>query len=305
MKNIINYFYNLNLLSVYELNDRYYFIINNLEYFFVKFNRPLEDIKIVFDLYQELNSRNILVNDIITNKDNSVITMVNNIPYILLLNKVKNRVIDMNDILYMENNTINISKESKLYRTNWINLWSMKLDYYEKQMNEILKKYPILYNSIDYYIGLGENAISYLVNNKYVINNTCVSHKRVDIDLGSFDFYNPVNLIIDSRVRDFSEYIKNMFFKDKMNFDILEYYLNYMNFSKDEYVLLISRLLFPTYYFDIYDKIINNDLDEKIINRIINKTMDYILFLKKSILFIVYNKKINISFIEWILNINP
>ena len=79
------------------------------------------------------------------------------------------------------------------------------------------------------------------------------------------------------------------------------YYLNYINLSKEEYILLISRLLFPTYFFDVYDKIINNELDEKIVKPIIDKTDSYISFIKNIFFFIIYQKGINIPYIEWII----
>ena len=74
-----------------------------------------------------------------------------------------------------------------------------------------------------------------------------------------------------------------------------------MNFSKDEYILLISRLLFPTYYFDICDEIISNNVNEDKIKKVLDKSNDYITFLKSTFYYIIYNKKINIPYIEWIV----
>lgn len=301
MKNIINYYYNISLLDVYLVDNKYYFNFKNNDYFFIVFNRPIEDASSVYNLYLELKKRTLLTNEIILNKDNQIITFVNNIPYILIKDKVKNNQININDILYIQNNTINITKDKKLNRNNWINMWKSKIDYYEEIMNNISKKYPLLYNTIDYYIGIGENAISYLIYNKVKNDNTCLSHKRIDINKSSFDFYNPINYILDNRVRDFAEYTKNLFFLDKISFNNYIYFLDYMNYTKEEYILLISRLLFPTFYFDMYDNIINNNLDEKIIEPIINRTDSYILFIKDIMIYIIYQKKINIPFIEWII----
>jgi len=301
MKNIINYYYNISLLDVYLVDNKYYFNFKNNDYFFIVFNRPIEDASSVYNLYLELKKRTLLTNEIILNKDNQIITFVNNIPYILIKDKVKNNQININDILYIQNNTINITKDKKLNRNNWINMWKSKIDYYEDIMNNISKKYPLLNNTIDYYIGIGENAISYLIYNKVKNDNTCLSHKRIDINKSSFDFYNPINYILDNRVRDFAEYTKNLFFLDKISFNNYRYFLDYMNYTKEEYILLISRLLFPTFYFDMYDNIINNKLDEKIIEPIINKTDSYILFIKDIMIYIIYQKKINIPFIEWII----
>ncbi len=301
MKNIINYYYDFNILNLFSINNMYYFNIDNNNYFFMIYDRPLNEINSITSIYIELFNRKIVVNDIILNNNKQAITMVNNIPYILVREKCNNHPININDILYIQNNTLNISKDKILCRNDWIKLWSMKIDYYEEQMKDLLKKYKLLNESIDYYIGLGENAISYLVYNNIKINNIVLSHKRIDINKGTFDFYNPINFILDSRVRDFSEYIKNLFFNNRINFDTFKYYIDYMNFSRDEYILLMSRLLFPTYYFDIYDEIINNNLSEEKIKNVLDKSNDYITFLKSTFYYIIYNKKINIPYIEWIV----
>jgi len=301
MKNIINYYYNFNLLDVYLVDNKYYFNYKNNDYFFIVFDRPIEDAQSIYNLFLELKKRRLLTNDIILNKDNQIITFVNNTPYILLKDNVKNNQININDILYIQNNTINILKDKKLFRNNWINMWEAKIDYYEQIMNNSLGKYKILNSTIDYYIGLGENAISYLVNNKITNSVLCLSHKRIDINKSAFDFYNPINYILDNRVRDFSEYIKNLFFLDMISINNYKYFLDYMNFTREEYILLISRLLFPTYYFDMYDNIINYNLDEKVMEDIINKTDSYISFIRDIMMYIIYQKRINIPFIEWII----
>ncbi len=300
MKNIINYYYNLNLLNVYEVKNMYYFSYKNSDYFFMIFDRSIDEVQNIYNLFLELKKRMILTNSIIVNKDNQIITFVNNNPYILIRDDVKNKRINFNDILYIQNNTYNILRDKKLFRNDWVKMWQIKIDYYEEQMNNMSKRYKLLSNTIDYYIGLGENAISYLLNSR-INNNICLCHKRIGVNETAFDFYNPINYILDSRVRDFCEYIKNLYFYMNIDFDIFRYYLEYMNFSRDEYILLVSRLLFPTYYFDLYDSIINNNLDEEIIKPIISKTKNYILFIKKIMMYIIYQKGINIPYIEWII----
>ena len=299
MKNIINYYYGFNILNLYSLDDLYYFNIDNNNYYFMTLDRPINEINSIVSIYIELKKRRILTNEIIFNNSNQAITMVNNNPYILIKEKINNHLVNINDILYLQNNTINISKDRLLFRNDWVKLWSLKIDYYEEQMRD--NKYKLLNESINYYIGLGENAISYLVYNEVKTINVVLSHKRIDINKGTFNFYNPINFILDSRVRDFSEYIKCLFFDDKINFDTFRYYIDYMNFSKDEYILLISRLLFPTYYFDICDEIISNNVNEDKIKKVLDKSNDYITFLKSTFYYIIYNKKINIPYIEWIV----
>lgn len=299
MKNIINYFYNLNVLELYDISNGVYFNINNNSYIFMKYDRSINEVKSIYSLYKELKGRNISINDIVLNRENQIISFVNNIPYILIKDNTKNGNIDINDLLYVQNNTLNIKNDKIICRNDWIKLWSLKLDYYDNNFSRLTNEYPLLRESIDFYIGLGENAVSYLVYNPINDNKMVLSHRR--IDFSSFSFYNPINFILDNRVRDFSEYIKNMFFNGNISFDEFSRYIDYMNFNREEYILLISRLLFPTYYFDLFDSIINKEIDEDKIKNVLNKKNDYVLFLKNTFYYIIYTKKISLPYIEWII----
>lgn len=304
MKNAINYYYKLLVDNISKKGDEYYFYLNNEEYRLIVFNRPFEDINSIYKLNIEMINNNILVHQIILNKDSEVVTNINNKPYLLLkLCAYKNDKIFINDIKYYQTYTSNLIYDNDLLRTNWIQMWSDKIDYYEYQISELGKKYPILINSLSYYIGLGENAISYITN-KENYNDTSlvkvVSHKRIVIKNGSFDFYNPINFIIDNRVRDISEYIKNSFFYNEFNMHEIKLYLDNINFNEYEYNLLYSRLLFPSYYFDIYDEVINNNLPEEKIIDIIKKNASYEDFLYKMYIYITKEKNIFLEPIEWL-----
>ena len=306
MKNTLDYYYNIRIDNLIKTNKDYYFYINNEEYHLLKYNRPIEDALYIYNLNVEMLKRNAIVHKIILNKDNQVTTIINNEAYILIkLCNYKNDKVNLWNINYLENMTYNIEYNKVLLRDNWIKLWSEKIDYYEYQINQLGKEYPILCDSLSYFIGLGENAISYLVNNiKEEKEILVVSHKRIKINNGSFEFYNPLNFIIDNRVRDVGEYIKESFFLDNLNINELKLYLNNSNYNREEYIYLFSRLLFPTYYFDKYDEIINNNVDEDIIIPILNKINDYERFLISIYKYIIYEKKVQIEPLEWLLKID-
>lgn len=301
MNNIINYYYKINVLDVYNLDDKYYFNYRDNNYFLVPFNRDINDLKGILMICDELKRRNILTNEIIINIFNKYFIPINNKYYVLVKENTNIYNLTLNDILYVQNNTINISNNFNLYRTNSIKLWEDKIDYYEDKIKKIQNKYRYVDMTFDYFIGLAENAVIYLINNKVEVNNTVLSHRRINIVNGSFDYYNPVNYIIDNRTRDFAEYIKQLFFSEKLDFEIVINFLNYMNFSKDEYVLLMGRLLFPTYYFDLLDRIIDNNEKDIILKNVYEKIDEYILFLKQLFNYILYNRRINIQFIPWII----
>lgn len=304
MKNTINYYYNIVIDDFIKSEKDYYFHLNNEEYHLIIFDRPYDDIEPIYKLNLEMKKRGSIVHEIILNKDKQIVTLINDVPYVLIkLCKYKNDRVFLNDINYMQNMTRNIQADKSLFRTDWVKMWSQKIDYYEYQISQLGKKYPILCDSLSYFIGLGENAISYIINNQSIDNTSypVVSHKRIRVSDGSFEFYNPLNLVIDSRVRDISEYIKNCFISEKLDLYEIKSFFQISNFSKNEYMLLFSRLLFPTFYFDIYDEIINNNYSEEKIIDIIEKTYGYEELLFNIYKFIVYEKKVSLEPIEWLI----
>ena len=304
MNNVISYYYGINVLDIYDLGSMYYFNYDNKNYYLMPFNRDYNDIKGIIDLCLELKKRNVLTNEIMINKFNMYLTPINKNYYVLLKDNSSDNPVTMNDIFYIQNNTLGIVGSKNLYRTDYIKLWESKIDYYEDKVREIHGKYINIDKSIDYYIGLSENAVVYLINNEIKISNVVLSHRRINISKGGIDFYNPINYVIDNRTRDFSEYIKDMFFNDNLSFEMFINYLEYMRFDRDEYILFIGRMLFPSYYFDLVDRIIDNNENDIILEGIINKQDEYINFIRDIFNYLIKVKRINIPYIEWIIKKN-
>ena len=307
MKNTINFYYNIFLDELIKKDNCYYFYYGGDEYYFVPFNRPYDDVQSIYKLNLEMKKRRCLVHELVLNKDKSIITVVNGISYVLIkLCKYKNDKVFLNDINYIQNMTVNIECDKSLVRNDWIKLWSEKIDYYEYQISQVGKKYPLLCDSLSYFIGMGENAISYLVNNldSKTNVNLVVSHKRIYQERGSLNFYDPLNFVVDSRVRDVAEFIKETFYNKTLNLYDLKSYFNMANLTKNEYILLLGRLLFPTYYFDIYDDIINKGKSEELVINIIDRTDEYESLLNTIYKFILYEKKARLEPIEWLQDKN-
>lgn len=292
MKNALNYYYNLNIDNIHQKNKNYYFKVNNLQYMLLEcINEKINDI---YSLNVYL-TKNYPFYKIILNKDNKVITIINETNYILL--EINNNIKELNLNEIIKINNISIVNFNKLRRDNWYTLWTNKIDYFEYQINQIGKKYPIIRESFNYYIGLAETAISLIksINNEGMYLS--LSHKRIN---NAFDLYNPLNLIIDVRIRDICEYFKFCFFENKNIFKELELFLNYNKLSYNESVYFLARMLFPTYYFDLYEKIIANEVKEEEIKKIISKVDKYEKLLK----YIYLNFKNNNLYIEWLEKIN-
>lgn len=291
MKNTINYYYNLNINTIHQKEKNYYFKADNKNYLLLK----CTNIEEPDDIYR-LNiylSQILPVHRIVLNANNEAITKINDSNYLLLELFSNNNKINLNNIIELSNIRIPFSVD-KLKRNDWYNLWIKKVDYFEYQLSQIGKKYPLIRESFNYYIGLAENAII-LVNN-IDFNNIPLglSHRR--ITNMSFNLYNPLNIVIDARIRDVCEYFKFCFFN---NIDIsmeLELFLSYNSFDINEAKLFLARMFFPTYYFDLYEKIIDNEIDESEIKKVIIKADNYEKILKQ----VYYHFKNNQINIEWL-----
>ena len=147
---------------------------------------------------------------------------------------------------------------------------------------------------------MSENAISYY-NNIEIDNNMMyyISHKVLRPTDKVDSLYNPLNIIYDYRVRDVAEYIKNSFWTDNHNiYNELNNYLYKNNLSLNEVKLLISRVLFPSFYFDLYEDIFNYNKDEKILNNIISRIDEYEEYLNSVIIY--FKRFYPIDEIEWL-----
>ena len=163
MKNNIMYYYKLNIDNIYQSNDYFYFDIGNERYELVIYTRDIKEQQAIYELNRKMLMSNILVHEIILNKDNYIVTIINNIPYILYKIYInKDKEISLSELTYLSN--YNFEYDDILKRDNWNILWGKKIDYLEYQINQMGKKYPILVDSFSYFVGLAENAISYAKN---------------------------------------------------------------------------------------------------------------------------------------------
>lgn len=301
MKNNIMYYYNLRIDNITQNNNNYYFTINNDNYCFTIYTRDIKESNEIYKLNKYMLSSNILVHEIIPNKDNYVVTIINNIPYILYKIYInKNKKLTINELTYLSNYTYQVDKI--LTRNNWNILWSNKIDYFEYQINQMGKKYPILVDTFAYFTGLAENAISYV---KYTTletqietsDNPVISHRKINNTIESL--YNPLNIILDHKSRDIAEYIKLSFLNKNTNiYQELDSYFSSNYYSEYGLRLLYARIIYPSFYFDMYEQIIQGLRKESDLLNIVSLLDDYELYLKE--MYYYLKKYHNIPEIDWI-----
>lgn len=284
MKNILEFFYQIVLND--EINQQGYFFYNNNLFELKEYKRSQEEIKglVILNNYMLIN--NIKINRIILNINNEPLSFYNNKYYVLL--KIDYRNVYNN--CYNSYRSPNIRELDILKRNSWSNLWSIKIDYIEYQVSHLIHKYPILYKTVNYYIGLSENAIM-AFNMLNVHEELYISHRRLN------DVFDPTELVIDYKVRDISEYIKNTFFYKENSYDEIINYIRTLRLEKMDYMLLYIRLLFPSYYFDMYYEILNGRREEDIL-LITSKASLYEKMLKD--IYNIFKSYVNIINILWL-----
>ncbi len=311
MNNYIDYYYNLYPNTIEKVGRNYRFFLNNEKYYIIMYERNLEEMDTLVKLNKEMIERGSLVHEIVLTKDGKAVFLCDNNSYALLRVYINENIpIKIEDIFYMLDYNDTIKPNNIIGRMNWANLWSSKVDYFEYHIGHLIKKYPYMYKTIDYYLGLAENAISYVKDIKTPASLISICHRRIGVTSTLFDLYNPFNLVIDYKVRDIAEYIKSVFFYgenscvecvvnsenmivDKCNIILERIFKKYI-FDNEALKLLFARLLFPSYYFDLYENVIDNSLNENVISCIIKKSSAYEEFLKIILL------KTPIPYVEWL-----
>lgn len=284
MENVINYYYDLYPLEIKKINDDYHFKIDNDYYILSLILDDIEDVEHIID---ELNNTNILYHLLIYNKEGNLIVNYENNNYALF----KVRINLENNEVYKELPLVKVKSNN-----NWGLIWSKRIDYYESQFSELEFDKDII-NIMQYYIGLTEIAISYFntIKDSYNDEMYSIGHKKTNSPINTINFYNPANMIIDLSVRDLSEYIKESFFNDILtDSEILNIINNYI-FNDTMANYFLDRLLYPSYFFNLYDDYIENkEIDNKLFD-IIKKSQEYEILLNKIYLNLISKYKIIIS----------
>lgn len=306
MKETLEYYYGLDIENIEELDGKYHIKQENQDYFFVFYNRGIEELEDIINVSNEMVKKGINVHKILINRNNSFLTKVGEYNYILFAVSNLNEEYDIFDMVKISEKLVLNNNKSNLYRNNWGTLWSEKIDYFEYQVRELSIEKDVVKNSFSYYVGMAENAISYVNNTNMKYGGDAyrivLSHRRVFYPNYKLNYLNPLSFVFDLEVRDIAEYLKAMFFKKDVGFclDELSSYLKIRHLSLYEYQMLYARLLYPTYYFDVYESVMNKNGDEEQLVNIIKKCDSYEEFLKKAYLEI--SKYAKIDKIEWIIN---
>ena len=286
MKNFINYYYGIEINNIIKDSGKIFFEYNGENYALKKINNFH-----ISENYGELIekiSKYTPFSKIIRNKFGKIITTIQDNNYILF--KIFVNANDLINIYNIENNSFIDNEFSKCVKyIPWINLWEQKIDYFENYFNSKKNQLFKAYWECQYVIGIAEMALLYLKVTEQSIktkkcDNLAIQHRRINKSTSMLEYYDPTNIIIDHSSRDIGEYIKNLNIEE-IDLEKMDKYFKKRNLSTYWIQKFYSRILFPSFIFDKFEEIINNQdldmhkfLEEKINNhiKIINKIGKYL-----------------------------
>lgn len=287
MKQILYYYYNLDFDIELEVEDK--FILKNKNDLYILKRLEIDE-KLLQQIIHILNNYHILFHNIVLNVKNELISSYKNKEYVLLRvdKRLENNWIDFN-ILEVDYHLIDIGS-----------LWEQKIDYYIQIMKDDVQKDIYFLSIFNYYIGMSENAISIVnrIKNNSINLKRVISHKRIKYPFDYIEYFDPTEMIIDYRIRDYSEYLKSKVLKKDVLVKEEIKYILLSNFTNDEINVLIARLLYPSYFWDFIDNWIETSKKKDEILKFIEIIRKYESFLNDMIENLSINY--NIYQIDWI-----
>lgn len=261
MRNALFYKYGLSISDIYRKDNYYYFFYDDLKYIVMSHDYTYKDLEFKLYLADYLKYYGIRVHSVLKTKDGNWDFLYEEKNYILMCLNYdwqNEQQITLDEIITFSNKTFLHHKP-----ISYAQIWSEKIDYIEYQMREMGKDYNLIRDSIAYFIGLGENAITLSSFGKSDIY--CVSHNKLSLD--PLYFYNPLTFIIDMRIRDIAEFFKRLMLEKKIQPSL--FMIGIEGLNDEEIILLYARLLFPNYYFDLVEDCLLDGKEEKQIKEVI------------------------------------
>lgn len=222
----------------------------------------------------------------------------------VILVATKKQKMRIQDIIKIHQQYVNSPSEIPYTTTYLSSLWEEKINSIEQKILPSIRVDDFAYQKIMvaaiYALGLAENALQYLteiaIDYGKEISPLTLSHRRLE-SLDSHTVFDPLNLILDSPIRDIAEAWK---YKVITTTELLQILPTYQ-LSIKEVSLLFARMLFPTRFFDLLEKHYGERVDvRKEILAYYREMNQDLLELKKVEQLLV--KNYGIRPISWLLN---
>jgi len=294
MKQYIYINYGFVIDKIYNKKGEKYFFIDNNKILIIEFKGNHEHLEKLFLISNFMFDRGIKVNTFLLNNNNRFYCIKDDIFIILM--KINDYVGEVNLDDLMKFFYINL--DIKDY--NVLDVWEKEVDLIEKELLEYNNEFQMINNSINYFIGMGENAIQLLSNYKNELSKRndsvghLVSYKKSITKVINDTF----SFIKVNKMYDVSNYIKFKFIKNELNYGLLDYIFSYVVNDEFEGIYLYSCLLYPNLYFSMVKDILLKKENESKMGVFINNINEYrklLLYCKNNL-----SKNKSLFLLEWL-----
>lgn len=302
MKNVINFYYQINIENIHLTEGIYYFTYQNNNYQFIKTDRDPYALQNFYFFNQKIITNYPYYYEIVLTKDRLPYLIIDQNVYCLI--KESHLINDCMSFYDIRNDEIQVDKSLQLFmRFPWISAWMERIDYIENILKHMETKTRNLLPIFYYFLGLGENAIQYVLHTVEDIrpekqDKMCIAHHRISAKDSVSSLYFPLSLVIDHPARDIAEYLKSLFIENDYDMNEIEEYIESLNFSTYGFSLLFGRMLYPSFFFDLWDDIYLGRKQKKELLLLGERKEEYRIFLKE--IYYLIRKKTPIEEIRWI-----
>lgn len=297
MKNLINYYYNIDIKDIkddiiYDSFDKVY-LLKKID------KADQKRITFINESINKVNSFIFFSYTFLTNKYNTIFTMINNEIYVLVkLDDNYDKNVEFYEMLDFYHSSAKYINTYNNVGENWATLWEKKINKLYRIISDNTISNKKIATLFYYYIGISENALLYLKkNNKNnsISSKLSYAHYRINTPLKRKDFYNPCNFLMDSFIRDLAEYIKTCYYSQNDYKEELIYILKTEKLSFYEAKLLFARIIYPSHFIDLF----TSNFEQKKYQVFYN-TGNYELFLND--IYNIIREFYKIDGIPWIIN---
>ncbi len=277
MKKFIKTYYNINVEKIYKNKNNYFFYSGNDLIYIIKTDKNKEELDNLVNISNSIYHKNNNTSTFLLNKEGNYYTKYDG-SYLVLLkyNDIIKDRIEFNDIFYypIENNL--------LLNYDILNHFKNQIDVLEKEIQEYNKEHSLIQKSIDYFIGISENAIQLLSDINISYDSIC--HNIGLTNYNKVEYNNPFNYIKANIMYDYANYFKYKFYYETINYDELYYLIKNSNIN--DLILFFGLMLYQEEYFNLVKQILLDKQNEEDLNIYINHISDYkelLLYIKDSI----------------------
>lgn len=265
--------YNLNVNKIYKKEDTMYFFLENKKIYIEKINDDqLKAISEIVLASNEMSNKGGYSRVILKNINGQYFFDCKSGKYILTYGGYAENInILLEDVVPIEVKKSNYNS----LEIDILKKWEDIIDKIEIALTEYNKECKELMKYVNYYIGLGENAIqlykSKILENRLEKKGFGLCHYSINYDI---DIYaSPLNLKIIECGSSIGNYVKNKLYKNELKYDIFDEIKKIIKLEEEKYALL-ATIMFQDNFFEEIEKIIwsgNDEEGDKIIKKYINK----------------------------------